>query len=251
MNKIGIALVGIVALAGSAAAGAQTLNSPGRTDAAQVTPAPGPTFGISSASILTLPAVTFQLGSGVEGLVDATAARSCASAAPCTWLAGVTLPSGSRITQVELEACDEDSASKVSFGLNRHPVPMQNGVPVAIGGSTGIVDTPGCALFPLVADHTVDNQANSYVVEVSAAPGTNVRFGAVRVAYQLQVSPAPATATFTDVPASHPFFQFIEALAASHITAGCGNGKFCPDDPVTRGQVAVFLATALGLSFPN
>ncbi len=44
-----------------------------------------------------------------------------------------------------------------------------------------------------------------------------------------------------------PFFQFIEALAESGITAGCGNGNFCPDAALTRGQMAVFLAKALGL----
>ncbi len=208
-------------------------------------------FGTSTTSTLTLPAVTFQLVSGVEGTIDDTAAKSCASDAPCTWLAGLTLLSGSRITELELEACDEDSASKVAFGLRRHPVPMQSAVPIVVNGGTGIADTPGCALFPVTVDHTVDNQANSYVVEVSAAPGNNVRFGAVRVSYQLQVSPAPATATFNDVPTSHPFFQFIEALAASRITAGCGDGNFCPDAAVTRGQMAVFLATALGLNFPN
>ena len=247
-TRKGLTLLGLFGVVASAAAGAQTLNPP---DPAQATRTVVPVFGTSSTSILTLPAITFHLVSGVEGPIDEAAARSCASEVPCTWLAGVTLSSGSRITQLELEACDEDPASKVSFGLNRHPVPMQNGVPVAIGGSTGIADTPGCALFPLIADHTVDNQSNSYVAEVSAAPGTNVRFGAVRVSYQLQVSPAPAIATFNDVPPSHPFFQFIEALAASHITAGCGDGNFCPDNPVTRGQMAVFLATALGLSFPN
>jgi hypothetical protein len=71
------------------------------------------------------------------------------------------------------------------------------------------------------------------------------------VRYKLQVSPAPASATFADVPTSHPFFQFVEALAASGITAGCGGGNFCPDAPITRGQMAVFLAAALGLHFPN
>jgi hypothetical protein len=59
------------------------------------------------------------------------------------------------------------------------------------------------------------------------------------------------TATFpNDVPTTHPFFRFIEALAASGITAGCDAGSFCPDDPVTRGQMAVFLVAALGLHFP-
>ena len=72
----------------------------------------------------------------------------------------------------------------------------------------------------------------------------------LRVYYQLQVSPAPGTATFNDVPTSHPFFQFVEALAASGITAGCGSGNFCPDTPLTRGQMAVFLSKALGLQWP-
>ena len=69
------------------------------------------------------------------------------------------------------------------------------------------------------------------------------------VGYQLKVSPAPAVATFLDVPTNHPFFQFVEALAASGITGGCGGGNYCPNNPVTRGQMAVFLAKALGLQF--
>jgi hypothetical protein len=69
------------------------------------------------------------------------------------------------------------------------------------------------------------------------------------IGYQLQVSPAPGTATFNDVPTNHPFFQFVEALVDSGITAGCGNGNYCPDAPLTRGQMAVFLSKALGLHF--
>jgi hypothetical protein len=65
----------------------------------------------------------------------------------------------------------------------------------------------------------------------------------------LPVSPAPGTATFNDVPTSHPFFRFIEALSASGITAGCSAAPplYCPNDPVTRGQMAVFIAKAVGL----
>ncbi len=37
-------------------------------------------------------------------------------------------------------------------------------------------------------------------------------------------------------------------LANSGITTGCGAGLFCPDDPVTRGQMAAFLDRALHLS---
>ncbi|MGE5412566.1 MAG: S-layer homology domain-containing protein, partial [Syntrophomonadaceae bacterium] len=59
--------------------------------------------------------------------------------------------------------------------------------------------------------------------------------------------PAPLTPTFGDVPASHPFFQYIEALAASGITGGCGGGNYCPNNPNTRGQMAVFLTKTFSL----
>lgn len=58
-------------------------------------------------------------------------------------------------------------------------------------------------------------------------------------------APPPATGTlFTDVPADSFAAAFIEQLAAEGITSGCGNGKFCPNDPVTRAQMAVFLLRA-------
>jgi streptogramin lyase len=54
--------------------------------------------------------------------------------------------------------------------------------------------------------------------------------------------PPPATGTvFSDVPASNPFAPWIEQLAGFGITGGCGDGKYCPNDPVTRAQMAVFL----------
>ena len=54
---------------------------------------------------------------------------------------------------------------------------------------------------------------------------------------------------FNDVPPVHPFFPFIQALAANGITGGCGVSPplFCPDDPLTRGQAAVFFGRGLGL----
>jgi len=42
-----------------------------------------------------------------------------------------------------------------------------------------------------------------------------------------------------------------EALYAAGITGGCGNFNYCPDAPLTRGQMAVFLAKALGLHWPG
>ena|SRR5690606_26053027 len=56
---------------------------------------------------------------------------------------------------------------------------------------------------------------------------------------------------FQDVPDSNPFAADIEWLASEGITRGCNppqNTRFCPNDPVTRGQMAAFLVRALGLT---
>jgi hypothetical protein len=52
----------------------------------------------------------------------------------------------------------------------------------------------------------------------------------------------PAIPQFSDVPASHPFYKWIQRIKVDSITAGCGNGSaYCPDDLVTRGQMAMFI----------
>jgi hypothetical protein len=53
-------------------------------------------------------------------------------------------------------------------------------------------------------------------------------------------------AQFNDVPVSNTFFNEIGKLSARGVTLGCGNGDFCPDQPVTRGQMAAFIIRALG-----
>jgi cytochrome c peroxidase len=56
-------------------------------------------------------------------------------------------------------------------------------------------------------------------------------------------------AVFTDVTEASvgpAFCGFIEKLAADGITGGCGNGNYCPNDPVSRGQMAVFIEAAAG-----
>jgi uncharacterized protein YkwD len=56
------------------------------------------------------------------------------------------------------------------------------------------------------------------------------------------VPPAIGPGTgFGDVPSSYWSASWIKQLAAEGITTGCGNGNFCPEHPVTRAQMAVFL----------
>jgi IPT/TIG domain/S-layer homology domain len=53
--------------------------------------------------------------------------------------------------------------------------------------------------------------------------------------------PPPCVGVFPDVPCPSTFANWIEALAAEQITGGCGGGNYCPETPVRRDQMAVFL----------
>jgi hypothetical protein len=54
----------------------------------------------------------------------------------------------------------------------------------------------------------------------------------------------PAAATFGDVPTTHMGFQWVQKMAELGITGGCTPPNFCPSDPVTREQMAVFITRA-------
>jgi len=55
---------------------------------------------------------------------------------------------------------------------------------------------------------------------------------------------------FGDVPPSHPFYDFVMTVADDGVSVGCGGGSYCPDDAITRAQMAVFLLKAkLGASY--
>ena len=56
--------------------------------------------------------------------------------------------------------------------------------------------------------------------------------------------PPACAGLFADVACPGPFADWIEALAAEGITGGCGGGNYCPSEPVTRQQMAVFLLKA-------
>jgi len=167
--------------------------------------------------------------------------------------APVVLPSGAHVVQVSLEVYDGDAANDVyEFFVTNPGTPSGTWTSVSAGSVTSA--SPGWTYINESLDVTIDNLNNSYAIEVNAGGiGTtpNVEFRRALVYYNLQVSPAPALPAFLDVPTDHPFFQYIAAFAAAGITGGCGSGNFCPNAPLTRGQMAVFMSKALGLYWPN
>ncbi len=53
--------------------------------------------------------------------------------------------------------------------------------------------------------------------------------------------PPPCLGVFPDVVCPSLFADWIEQFAAEEISAGCGDGNYCPGGSVTRAQVAVFI----------
>jgi hypothetical protein len=139
---------------------------------------------------------------------------------------------------------------------------LQTGAPLAItGAASGFTGPPG----------------QTYTLNVAAADYGSLAFGATADCgdatgncYHVTVSSLGRPAThwdasfredlsvgfskiwllhigesFTDVPTSNPFYAKIETLLHNGITAGCGATTYCPADPVSRGQMALFVARGI------
>jgi hypothetical protein len=165
------------------------------------------------------------------------------------FVATVHLPSGALFDGVEFDVCDESASSDIFADVQTTTWAGTGATVVGFAHTTG---TPTCN--PLVVNLSDPIQIDNFstqvllVVYLPTHDGTTSISGAI-LNYHLQVSGAPSSPTFNDVPTDDFGFQYVEALRASGITGGCGGGSFCPDSPVTRRQMAIFLAKALGLAF--
>src|SRR5262245_33879097 len=78
-----------------------------------------------------------------------------------------------------------------------------------------------------------------------------MRVAAVLLALAAVAIPAAwASDRFTDVPDSDLAHNEINTIGRAGITKGCSSTRFCPDDPVTRRAMALFLARTLRAQTP-
>ncbi len=112
------------------------------------------------------------------------------------------------------------------------------GAVFAIGSNTGVITTAAALDYETTPSY-------SLTVEVTNGSESDVATVTIDVT---DVFELPASPTFGDVPTTHTFFGDVEWLAAQGITKGCNppaNDQYCPNDPVTRGQMAAFLHRGL------
>ena len=152
---------------------------------------------------------------------------------------------------VVTDACGTVISNAAPFTVTTPPSP-----PAISIDSAPAPGVAGTASVPSVAGHTytwsIDGDAGAIITSGQGTP--QITFlaqipGAATLEVTEFSSPGCGTASaaldvpvdFFDVPQGHPFHADIVTIARDDITAGCGGGNYCPSDPVTRAQMAVFL----------
>jgi hypothetical protein len=171
--------------------------------------------------------------------------------------APIQLPAGAHVSLLEC-SFDDTSASNITVTLfkNRHDISsnVRNNTSMGSVSSSG---TGGLQQPSTATNFTIrfreNNERIFYYLSAAMPADANAQLRGCRLEWNRQITPTPVTATFNDVLVGHPQHQFIEALVSAGITAGCQVSPplYCPDANLTRGQMAVFLARALGLHWPN
>ncbi len=217
---------------------------------------PGPDFGVSSYEVVSVGAYEFATGrvsGAITGVDDDGYMYVWATGGAIPYfVANVTVPAGAVIDYIGLDYCDSNSSAQWLlealdlFGDHSHNVIGTITPPDRTGCGDAYNSTP----FNYATTQNSGRILNLQLFQEGAVDGS-LKFAGAEVWFKRRVSPGPSTATFADVPTTSPFFQYVEALASAGIVAGCGGGNYCPSNPVTRGQMAVYLAIALGLHFPQ
>ena len=126
--------------------------------------------------------------------------------------------------------------------------------PPPVGGSTGFTDVPttywAAAWIKQLAAEGITGGCGSgnYCPEVPVTRSQMAIF-LLRAKHGSSYNPPPVGSStgFADVPTTYWAAAWIKQLAAEGITGGCGSGNYCPETPVNRAQMSVFLVRTFNL----
>lgn len=199
----------------------------------------------SSPSALTVPP-SISILSGLLGTTFNATASAVATTTPVTVTATGTL--GVATTTVTV------SSSPCSIGLTPGTRLFSAGggsgtVGVSVGGGcnwTATTDSPSWISFQNGANTGSGN--GSFVFNVSTNL-SRARLGTVTVgnqSFKVMEDGSTSAPVFNDMPPSSPYFDYVSLMSSYGITAGCSTNPplYCPDTPVTRAQMAVFIVAA-------
>jgi len=167
------------------------------------------------------------------------------------YAAGIT--GGCNVTP--LQYCPESTVTRAQMAVF-----LERGIngssynPPAVGSSTGFGDVSttywaGAWIKQLAADGITGGCGNGNYCPDAPVTRAQMAIFLLRSKYGSSYNP-PAVGSstgFGDVSTTYWAGAWIKQLVMEGITAGCGNGNYCPDAPVTRAQMAVFLVRTFNL----
>ena len=110
-------------------------------------------------------------------------------------------------------------------------------------GGAPFTDVPEDAWYKEAVDYVYANGLMSGTSATTFAPSTQLsRAMMVQILYNLEEQPVVTeSAAFTDVAANVWYADAVDWAAGEGIVSGYGNGRFGPDDLITREQMALIL----------
>jgi hypothetical protein len=154
-----------------------------------------------------------------------------------------------------LRYCPEDTVTRAQMAVfllrGRHG---SSYTPPAVGSTTGFGDVPtnywaGAFIKQLAAEGITSGCGGGNYCPEQPVTRAQMAVFLLKAKYGAgYLPPAVGAGTgFGDVPPSYWAAAFIRQLVAEGITVGCGGGNYCPETPVTRAQMAVFLVRTFSL----
>lgn len=140
-----------------------------------------------------------------------------------------------------------DGSSSSSSTEKKDETPVTPEQPVTPPAET---NTVGQSTFSDVPATEWYNQAVSYVSENNIMSGSNGRFSPnerltrgmmAQILYNIENASASGAAAFPDVTASDWFAAAVSWVSSQNYMSGYSNGRFGPNDSITREQLAVIL----------
>ena len=126
--------------------------------------------------------------------------------------------------------------------------------PPSVGDSTGFGDVPttywaAAWIKQIAAEGIIDGCGSGNYCPETVVTRASMAIFLLRAKHGAAYAPpgVGASTGFSDVPPEYWAAAWIKQLVAEGITSGCGAGTYCPESPVTRAQMAVFLVRTFNL----
>jgi hypothetical protein len=154
-----------------------------------------------------------------------------------------------------LQYCPESTVTRAQMAVFLlKGIHSSSYVPPVVGGSSGFGDvSPGywAAAFikQLAAEGITSGCGGGHYCPEEPVTRAQMAVFLLRSRYGIQYTPpgaGPGTG-FGDVPPNYWAAAWIKQLVSEGITSGCGSGNYCPEQPVTRAQMAVFLVETFNM----